>query len=80
METSIKRKRFEKVARTRVQKVIDFVNLLQNCANRNNYQYTEEDVEHMFNEIAKALKEARAKYASELSRSNKTGFSFSNNG
>lgn len=80
MELSAKRQRFEKVAGNRVQKVIDFLNLLQNCANRNNYQYTEADVEHMFNEINKALKETRAKYTTELNKSNKTGFTFSDNG
>jgi len=76
MEKSEKRLRFEKVASNRVQKVIDFLNLLQNCANRNSYEYTEEDVEHMFSEITRTLKETRAKYQAELSRTNKTGFKF----
>jgi len=80
METSSKRQRFEKVAGSRVQKVIDFLNLLQNCANRNNCQYTEADVDHMFSEINKVLKETRAKYATELNKSNKMGFKFSDNG
>lgn len=80
MEVSSKRQRFEKVAGNRVQKVIDFLSLLQNCANRNNYEYTEADVEHMFNEITKVLKETRAKYTTELNKVNKTGFKFSNNG
>ena len=48
MEKTLKRQRFEKVASNRVQKILDFLNLLQNCSNRNNYEYTEEDVEHMF--------------------------------
>ena len=40
------------------------------------YEYDEEDVNHMFEEISKALKDAKAVYANELSRNNKTGFSF----
>lgn len=80
MEPTTKRQRFEKVAGNRIQKIIDFLNLLQNCSNRNDYQYTEADVEHMFNEINKALKETRAKYATELNKSTKTGFTFSDNG
>lgn len=80
MEPTSKRLRFEKVAGNRVQKVIDFLTLLQNCANRNNYEYTEVDVEHMFIEISKTLKETRAKYTAELNKSNKSGFKFSNNG
>jgi len=76
MEVSIKRQRFEKVAGNRVQKVIDFLALLQNCCNRNNYEYTEADVEHMFNEITKTLRETRAKYVAELNKANKSGFKF----
>lgn len=76
MEVKSKRKRFEKVAGNRVQKVIDFLMLLQNCANRNNYEYTEEDVEHMFSEIQKTLKETRAKYQTELNKASKKGFQF----
>ena len=76
METKLKRVRFEKVAGNRVQKILDFLTLLQNCSNRNNYEYTETDVEHMFSEIQKALKETRAKYQVELNKVNKTGFQF----
>ena len=76
METKLKRERFEKVAGNRVQKILDFLILLQNCSNRNNYEYTEDDVEHMFSEIQKTLKETRAKYQTELNKLNKTGFQF----
>lgn len=76
MEKSEKRLRFEKVASSRVQKIIDYLNLLKNCSNRNNYEYTEDDVEHMFTEIQKAFKESRNSYNIELSKNNKSGFSF----
>ena len=76
MDKTLKRQRFEKVASNRVQKILDFLNLLQNCSNRNNYEYTEEDVEHMFSESQKALKDARNAYSNELSKTNKVGFSF----
>ena len=76
MEKSEKRLRFEKVASNRVQKVIDYLALIKNCANRNNYEYNEEDVEHMFNEIQKVLKDARNAYNTEIAKVNKKGFSF----
>lgn len=76
MEKSEKRLRFEKVASNRVQKVIDYLALIKNCANRNNYEYNEEDVEHMFNVIQKALKDARNAYNTEIAKVNKKGFSF----
>ena len=71
-----KRKRFEKVAGNRVQKILDTLALLQNCSNRNNYEYSESDVEQMFSEISKAMKESRATYTSELHKTNKQGFTF----
>lgn len=77
METNSKRQRFTKVATNRVQKIIDYLGLLQNCANRNNYEYDEEDVAHMFDEISKALREAKATYTNEINKaSGKGGFSF----
>lgn len=76
MANSSKRERFEKVASTRVQKVIDMLGLLGNCANPNNYEYTNDDVEKMFGAINKALKEARAAYTSAQSKEEKKSFKF----
>lgn len=74
--SSVKRNRFEKVASNRVQKIIDFIGLLGNCANKNNYEYTDKDVELMFKEINRVLKETRILYDKELNKSGKTGFKF----
>lgn len=71
-----RRDRFERVASSRVQKIIDTLNLLGNCANKNNYEYTEKDVELMFREINKSLKETKLLFDKELSKSNKSGFKF----
>lgn len=76
MEKTKKRKRFEKVASNRVQRILDTLQLLKNCSNRNNYEYSESDVEQMFSEISKALKESRAAYTNELYKANKKGFTF----
>lgn len=77
MAESTKRQRFTKVATNRVQKIIDYLTLLQNCSNRNNYEYDEEDVAHMFDEISKALRDTKAVYANEMNRAaGKGGFSF----
>jgi hypothetical protein len=74
---SKRRERFEKVASNRVQKVIDFLGLIGNCANKNNYEYSEKDVELMFKEINRAVKEARVMYEKEQNKT-KTGFKFQN--
>lgn len=76
MEKTPKRQRFEKVAGNRVQRILSTLQLLENCANRNNYEYTESDVELMFSEISKALKDARATYTGELNKANKQSFMF----
>lgn len=74
--SSKRRERFEKVASNRVQKIIDYLNLLGNCANKNNYEYTEKDVDLMFKEINRALKEIRILYDKEFNKTSKGGFSF----
>lgn len=74
--SSARRERFEKVASNRVQKVIDFLNLLGNCANKNNYEYTEKDVDLMFKEINRTLKETKILFDKELNKTTKGGFKF----
>ena len=76
MAKSEKRQRFEKVASNRVQRVLDTLSLLQNCSNRNNYEYDEHDVDRMFSEITKKLKETKAVYTNELTKTEKRGFTF----
>jgi lipocalin len=73
MEESSKRKRFTKVATNRVQKIINYLDLLQNCSNRNNYEYDEEDVNHMFDEINKAIRDTKAVYTNELNKTTGKG-------
>lgn len=77
MSKSEKRLRFEKVASKRVQKIIDTIDLLANCANKGNYDYDDKDVEQMFAEMTKHLRDCRsAYYRASISRGNKKGFSF----
>ena len=72
----IRRQRFEKVASNRVQRILDTLGLLQNCAKKNNYEYDEKDVEMMFSEISKAVKEAKAVFLNEMNKGNRRGFKF----
>lgn len=69
MET--KRSRFEKVASKRVQYIIDKLELLSNCSNRNNYEYTEDDVRKMFAVIRDQVKMTESKFNDEVSRKTK---------
>ena len=77
MVETTKCKRFTKVATNRVQKIFDYITLLQNSSNRNNYEYIEEDVNHMFDEISKAIRKAKAVYINEMNKViGKGGFCF----
>lgn len=76
MAESAKRERFTKVASNRVQNVLHYLNLLKNCANKGNYEYTQDDVDKMFNEISRVLKEVKTVYASEQNKQNSKGFTF----
>lgn len=76
MENSVKRERFENVASKRVQKILDTLSLLSNCSNKSNYEYSDKDVELMFNEIAKAVKESKQAFLKEMNKTVKTGFKF----
>lgn len=63
MNKSEKRLRFEKVASKRVQKILDTIDLLANCSNKGNYEYNEKDVEQMFSEINKHLRDCKYIYS-----------------
>lgn len=73
---SPRRTRFEKVASNRVQKVIDFLTLLGNCSNTNNYEYDEEDVRKMFSVIKDQLKTTEAQFGVGITKTGKNKFKF----
>ena len=58
-----KEERFVRIAENRTNKVINMIRLLGNCANKNNYQYTNEQVDRIFKAIEKELDISKKKYA-----------------
>lgn len=69
------RERFVRIAESRTQKIIDMIDLLGNCSNQYNYEYTQKDVEKMFTAIESALKSSKARFTTENSNKN-TRFKF----
>ena len=61
MET--KRDRFVRLAEARTNKIIDMIRLLGNCANKANYDYTDADVQKIFNALEKEIKLAKTKFS-----------------
>lgn len=58
-----KRERFKRIAENRTNKIINMIDLLGNCANKNNYEYTDEDIKIIFNAIESSLKMSKMKFA-----------------
>ena len=60
--TETKSERFVRVAEARTNKIIDMIQLLGNCSNRNTYEYTKEDVRQIFTAIDAEIKAAKARF------------------
>lgn len=60
-----KAERFKRVATNRTNKIIDSIRLLGNCANKSNYEYTDEDVKKIFTAIEAEIRDVKAKYQSK---------------
>lgn len=73
---SEKRQRFERVAGNRVQAIIEKIDSLAKCSNKNNYSYSDQDVKKMFIAIKAALKRTESRFEDELKKRNKHRFEF----
>ena len=62
MET--KREKFVRLVEARTNKIIDMLRLLGNCANKANYDYTDEDVQKIFTTLEKEMKFSKSKFTS----------------
>ncbi len=56
------RDRFKRLATIRTNTVLKRLKVLGNCSNRSIYEYDESDVDKIFNEIERKVKEVRAKF------------------
>lgn len=74
-EKETNRERFVRIAEARTQKIIDMIELLGNCSNQYNYEYTTKDVDKMFFAIECALKASKARFTTESTNKN-TRFKF----
>ena len=72
---SLKRDRFKNVAGKRVQKVLDTIDSLAKCANKNNYEYDEEGVSKMMRALKDKVKILEMAYTGNT-KSTKNTFKF----
>lgn len=66
-----KRERFKKVAEQRTNKVLKMIELLGNCSNKNNYEYTDEEIKKIFSAIDSQLNETKSKFKNIKEKNNK---------
>lgn len=57
-----KRERFKRLAVYRTNEVLKRLKVLGNCANRSAYEYTEEEINKIFSEIERRVKEIKSKF------------------
>jgi len=67
--------RFRRLAEKRVIRTIKEIRLIGNLGNRNNYEYTVDEVEKIFRALEKELKLARAKFDRRRKDDDDIGFS-----
>jgi len=56
------RERFKRLATQRTNSVLQRLKVLGNCSNRSAYEYTEEDINKIFSEIERRVKETKSKF------------------
>lgn len=61
-EQETKREKFIRLAEARTNKIIDMLQLLGNCSNSNAYDFTQQDVDKIFNAIEAEAREAKKKF------------------
>lgn len=57
-----KRERFKRLGTQRTNIVLQRLKVLSNCSNRSAYEYTEEDINKIFFEIERKVKEVKSKF------------------
>lgn len=65
MQKETKKQRFDRISAARKTKILDVIRLLENCANKSNYEYTRDEIEDIFSTLETALHAAKAKFTSD---------------
>lgn len=71
-----RRERFEEVAAKRVQRILDYLDLLANCSNKKNYEYSDEDVRKMLKAIKEKIRFVESSFYQEVNKDNSNIFRF----
>ncbi len=58
----VKKERFIKIAEKRTNTILSTLKLLGNCANKHNYDYTNEQIKQIFSAIENELRNTKVKF------------------
>ena len=76
MAKSARRTRFEKVASNRVSNILKSLDSLEKCSNKNNYEYSGEDVKKMEKALKDKLNNTLKSFSNEIDRGKDVEFKF----
>ncbi|NWF75980.1 MAG: hypothetical protein HXY53_05315 [Nitrospirae bacterium] len=62
MKQESRHERFKRIASKRTNEILEKIRILGNCSNKSSYEYTEAEVNKIFNGIDKQLKLTKAKF------------------
>lgn len=57
-----KHEKFKRLAKQRGERALKDIHLLGNLSNRNNYEYTEQEIKNLFSILDEELKSVKAKF------------------
>ena len=66
-----KRENFKRIATNRVNKIIDLISKLQNLSNSSFYEYTDDQINQIFDAIQKELNKQRQEFENDSKRGKK---------
>lgn len=62
MENGSKRENFKRLASQRTSVLLKRIKILGHCANRQYYEYTEDDIKKIFSALEKQLQEVKSRF------------------
>lgn len=63
-----KQERFKRLAKLRGERVLKDIQLLGNLSNRNNYEYTDQDIKKLFSVLDDELRSSKARFTTKRKR------------
>lgn len=64
------------MAARRTKKILDQLDILANCSNKSNYEYTDDDVRKMFTAIENKTRSVKAAFGNAINKNEKNTFEF----